>query len=242
MKQDVTSKALGYLRVSTDEQVASGLSLEAQAQRIQAYADLRGLELVDTITDAGVSAGIPFGTRPGGGEVVGRIRAGEVDGVIVLKLDRAFRDTVDALSTIDKWDRRGVGLHVIDLGGNAVDTQSAAGRFMLTVLAAIGEMERGQVKERTRTALGAKRGRGEKCGGAVPFGYTLAKDGRTLRPNADEQRTMKRIARARGKGDSLRAIASRLNKSGIRTKAGARWKAPQVARALQNAERYGAAV
>jgi DNA invertase Pin-like site-specific DNA recombinase len=234
--------AIGYTRVSTGEQVASGLSLEAQAERIRAYAKMRGLELVDIITDAGISGGVPFGDRPGGGDVLRRIRKGEAGAVIVLKLDRAFRDTVDALSTIDAWERRGVSLHVCDLGGAAVDTSSANGRFMLTVLAAAAEMERYQVKERTRTALGAKRARREKTGGAVPFGFVVSKDGRTLRPDATEQKTIKIIVRARKRNDSLRKIAERLNRRGIKTKAGASWKAPQVARALKNAERYAAAV
>ena len=232
------SKAIGYIRVSTDDQAQSGLGMESQSERIKAYSGMRGFDLVGVVEDPGVSGGVPFGDRPGGADVVRRVRRGDVDAVIVLKLDRAFRDTADALQTIDKWERKGVGLHVLDLGGNAVDTKTASGRFMLTVIAAVAEMERYQTKERTTVALEVKRNRGEKCGGSVPYGYRLAKDGKTLHPNGNEQKILARITRAHGRGDSLRTIATRLNKSGIRTKAGARWKAPQVSRALQNAARY----
>jgi len=233
-------KAIGYIRVSTDEQAASGLGLEAQREQIRAYAKLRGLELAGVITEAGISAGIPFAQRPGGAEVLRAIDAGTT-AVVVLKLDRAFRNTVDALETVTAWDKRGVGLHVLDLGGNAVDTRSASGRFLLTVLAALGEMERLQIGERTASALGSKRARGEKTGGGVPFGFVLSADGRALIPCPKEGGTAKKIIRMRKRGKSLRAIAERLNLDGIRTKGGAEWKASQVKAAAVNWERFKAA-
>ena len=231
--------AVGYVRVSTDEQTKSGLSLESQRARIQAYADMRGLQLVELVTDASVSGGTPLAKRPGGAGVADLVRRRGVSAVVVIKLDRLFRNTMDALATVTEWDKRGVGLHVLDLGGSAVDTQSASGRFMLTVLAAIGEMERGQVRERTAAALERKRERGEKTGGGVPYGYKVA-SGRIV-ADADERRVTKRMERLRAKGYTLRKVAERLNRDGLRTKRGASWKAVQVARALRNAERFAVA-
>jgi site-specific DNA recombinase len=239
-KTEQIKRAVGYVRVSTDEQTKSGLSLESQRDRIEAYAKVRGLELAEIVTDASVSGGTPLAKRPGGAEVSELVRRRRVSAVVVIKLDRLFRDTADALATVGDWDRRDVGLHVLDLGGSAVDTQSASGRFMLTVLAAIGEMERGQVRERTAAALERKRVRGEKTGGGIPYGYRVT-GGRIL-PDADEQRIAKRMQGLRARGYTLRKVADRLNRDGLRTKRGASWKAVQVARALRNAERFAVAV
>ena len=74
----------------------------------------------------------------------------------MLKLDRMFRNAGDCLATVEAWDRAGVALHVVDLGGNAIDTTSAAGRFMLVVLAGAAEMERNLIRERTKAALAVK--------------------------------------------------------------------------------------
>jgi len=127
-------KAIGYTRVSTVEQADSGLGLEAQAERIKAYCALKGLFLAETITDAGVSGGKPLAQREGGERLVAAVRDRRVKAIIMLKLDRGFRDAGDCLTTVDQWERAGIALHVIDLGGNAIDTTSAAGRFMLVVL------------------------------------------------------------------------------------------------------------
>ena len=62
--------------------------------------------------------------------------------VVVLKLDRAFRNAVDCLATVEKWDKSRIALHIVDLAGNSIDSTTAAGKFMLTVLAGTAEMER----------------------------------------------------------------------------------------------------
>ena len=211
--------AVGYLRVSTAEQCDSGLGLADQRERIAAYAAMKGLTLVDVFIDEAVSGGKPVGVRPGGAALLKRLRAGGVGAVVALKLDRLFRNAADALTTCAAWDRAGVALHVVDLGGNAVDTASAAGRFMLTVLAGVAEMERGLIRERTRAALRVKRARHERCG-AVPFGWDLAADGVTLTPNVAELAVIADMQRLRGAGWSFRRIAGELTARGVLTKAG----------------------
>ncbi len=135
-------KAIGYTRCSTHEQADSGLGLDAQAQRIRAYCSMRGLDLLDIIIDAGVSGGKPLAKREGGQRLLAAMKAKQAEAVVMLKLDRMFRNAGDCLTVTDKWERSGVSLHVVDLCGNAIDTTSAAGRFMLVVLAGAAETER----------------------------------------------------------------------------------------------------
>ena len=119
-------KAICYVRCSTQEQADSGLGLEAQAERIRAYCTMRNLDLLDIITDAGVSGGKPLASRVGGQQLLNMIRERKADAVVMLKLDRMFRNAGDCLTTVETWERAGVALHVVDLGGNATPTCRAA--------------------------------------------------------------------------------------------------------------------
>ena len=90
-------KAIGYIRVSTDEQAKEGMSLENQEAKIKAYCDLRDLKLLEIVEDAGISA--KNLRRPGAQKIMEMARKKMVDAVVVYKLDRMFRSTVDALET-----------------------------------------------------------------------------------------------------------------------------------------------
>ena len=227
-------KAIGYTRCSTNEQADSGLGLEAQAERIKAYCTMRGSELLDLITDAGVSGGKPSASRDGGQRLLTTIRDRKADAVVMLKLDRMFRNAGDCLTTVEKWEKAGVALHVVDLGGNAIDTTSAAGRFMLVVLAGAAEMERNLTRERTRSAMAVKRANGQRIG-SVPYGFDLSADGATLIPNRPEQAVIADIRAMRSVGIKLEKIAAALSDRRIPTKTGIsdRWTHQAVARILK---------
>jgi DNA invertase Pin-like site-specific DNA recombinase len=227
-------KAIGYIRVSTEDQAAHGISLDAQRAKIEAYALTKDLELVGIIEDAGKSA--KDLRRPGVQEVLKKARRKEIDAVIIVKLDRMFRCTVDALNTAQDFDRRGVALHSIH---ESLDTQSAMGKFFFTLTAALAEMERGLIGERTRAALARKKERGEKTGGHVPYGYDLsnvssmAKKDTSLMENSQEQGIIARMKRQRKQGLSFKRVADTLNADGIPTKRGCTWTAMQVSRVIQ---------
>jgi DNA invertase Pin-like site-specific DNA recombinase len=229
-------KAIGYTRCSTHEQADSGLGLDAQAERIRAYAHLKGLDL-ELITDAGESGGKPLATREGGQRLLDAIRQRKADAVVLLKLDRGFRNATDCLSTVEKWEKTGVALHIVDLGGNAIDTTSAAGRFMLVVLAGAAEMERNLTRERTRSALAVKRANGQRIG-SVPYGHDLADDGVTLVPNESEQAVIADVKAMRARGMKLQEIAAELTTRAVPTKTGKsrRWTHQAVARILSRRE------
>jgi len=95
---------VGYIRVSTDDQAKEGVSLDNQKSKIEAYCQLKDLNLSEIIEDAGISA--KNLKRPGVQRVLKLARKNQVDAVVIYKLDRIFRSTVDALETtrlFDKW-------------------------------------------------------------------------------------------------------------------------------------------
>ena len=227
-------KAIGYTRCSTNEQADSGLGLDSQAERIRAYATMRSLDLVDLITDAGVSGGKPLASRDGGQRLLDALKSKRAEGVVMLKLDRMFRNAGDCLTTVERWEKAGVALHVVDLGGNAIDTTSAAGRFMLVVLAGAAEMERNLTRERTRSAMAVKRGNGQRIG-TVPYGFNLAADGATLFSNDAERGVIDDIRAWRAEGWTLERIAAELTRRAVPTKTGksATWTHQAVARIVR---------
>ena len=135
------NRAIAYVRVSTSKQADDGNSISSQVNRIREYAKLRRLKLLsrDIVTDDGVSGGIPLWDRDGGSLLLDRIDTGKFDHIIAVKLDRLFRIVGDALETIDYLHSEDIGVHIIDLNGQALDTSSSMGRFFITMMAALAE-------------------------------------------------------------------------------------------------------
>lgn len=212
--------AVAYIRVSTEEQAREGVSLAAQEERIRAYCTLAGLDLVEVVRDAGVSGSRPLADRAGGARLLAAIKKGRVRHIVALKLDRLFRDAVDALTQTRKWDHDGTALHLVDLGGQAMTTGSAIGKLMIAMLAAIAELERNVVADRTAIALQHKKRRGEVYG-PVPFG--LDRDGDALKSNRREQRALRQMRAWRAGGMTMREIADRLNAADVPTKRRGKW-------------------
>lgn len=213
--------AICYVRVSTDEQATTGHSLDAQEAACRAYCALRGFTVAAVIVDAGVSGGTPLAARPGGSQALAELaRKAGPRHVVCVKLDRAFRSAADCLAVTGEWDRRGVSLHLTDLGGQAVDTSSAMGRFMLTVLAGAAELERNLIGERTSSAMQSMRTQGLYTGGRVRYGFKVAADGVTLTECPTEQATIAEARALSARGLSQRAIAAELAERGMLTRNG----------------------
>ncbi len=225
-------KMAGYVRVSSEEQSTEGFSLDTQRARIEAYCTMRGLELADVIVDPGVSASKPLRVRPGGARLLELLRRRRVAGVVAFKLDRLFRNCGDCLSNVEAWDRAGVALHLLDLGGSAIDTSTAAGKFFLTVMAGAAELERNQISERTSAVLRHKAACGEYTGGATPYGFRLADDGVRIVAEPTEQRVVERARALRAQGISLRRIAAQLAQDGLTSRAGKPFAVIQIQRLL----------
>lgn len=226
-------RTAAYIRVSGVSQV-EGTSLDVQKTQIQAYCTLKGLELVNVYCDAAVSGGKPIEERSEGAKLMAAVNSGDVKAIVISKLDRGFRNTVDCLQTVDMLDKLAVSLHIIDLGGSSVDSQSPAGRFMLTVLAAAAEMERGQIKVRCASGREKHRAEGKVIGG-LPYGYNLDVDGKTLIENPVEQEALALIHSLHSEGRSLREIGAELNARGYQAKKGGSWTHGQVQSVLRKA-------
>lgn len=164
----------GYTRVSHQDSASTGLSIKAQKQSIKHWYKMlrfknRRLRWGSMITDKVESAYTKvLVARPGGKELNKRLKAG--DHVIFSKLDRGFRNTVDCLRSLAQWHERGVTVHFIDL---QLDTSTAMGKMMLTILAALAEWESARKSERTREALAIKRMNGERIGCDPPYGLKV---------------------------------------------------------------------
>jgi site-specific DNA recombinase len=104
--------AIGYIRVSTEDQAREGVSLDNQKSKITAYCQLKDLNLIEVIEDAGISA--KNLKRPGVQKVITMARKKQVDAVVVYKLDRIFRSTADALETTKLFDKWGMPQPIID--------------------------------------------------------------------------------------------------------------------------------
>ncbi len=224
--------AISYIRVSTVEQSQEGVSLAAQTEVVRSYAKFRGFELVGEISDEAISASIPLFERPGGLELLEYLTQGKAKAVIAFKLDRLFRDAGDCLTVTKRWDKRGISLHLVNLGGQVVDTSSAMGRFFLTVMAGVAEMERNLISERTQVAMAHLKSQNRRIGN-VPYGKSLAKDGLHLVENLEEQATIELAIKLNEEGKSLRAIAKALKAEGIVSRKGQQFHSEQIRRMLQ---------
>ena len=215
-------KAIGYVRVSTDEQAKSGLGLEAQIAKIKAYAELFDIELTEIIMDEGISGKTL--DREGLQRAIKILKDKKAEGMVIAKLDRLTRNVADLgtlVSTVfDKAELYSVS--------EQINTKNAAGRLVLNVLVSVAQWERETICERTKDALQAKKARGEKTGGNIPFGFDEV-NGKLIR-NEEEQSIINEIKNLKNKGLSLRKIAGILNEKGIVTKNGKAWTAAQIQR------------
>ena len=225
------NRAICYIRVSTQEQVSFGVSLDAQREKLEAYCKMAGLEIVGIVREEGVSGSVPLSLRPGGQEAIALQRQYKAAHIIALKLDRLFRDAEDALHQTRTWDKAGIALHLVDLGGQSVNTASAMGRMMLTMMAAFAELERNLIAERTTQALQHKKEH-RQAYAPTPYGYS--RDGAALVVVESEQATVLQIRAWRSGGLTLRQIVAQLNAAGIPTKRGGKWAAQTVKYILDN--------
>jgi DNA invertase Pin-like site-specific DNA recombinase len=221
-------RVVGYIRVSLEKQADGGGSLEAQREKLELFARLHDLVLVDVFVDAGASA--KSLDRPALDAARAALRSGRVSGLLVAKLDRLTRSVrdLDALVTEHFASGRTALISI----GESVDTRSAAGRLVLNVLTSVAQWEREAIGERTSTVMRSMRARGEFTGGHAPFGQRVDACGELV-DHPGECVTIARVGALRAEGVSLAGIARVLTAEGHVGRSGRPLAKAQVARIVQ---------
>ena len=203
--------AIGYVRVSTEEQAGSGLGLEAQRAAVLAECERRGWRLVELVEDSGFSA--KSLDRPGMAYALDLLARGDASILVVAKLDRATRSVMDAANLLARSQAEGWKLVALDLG---LDPTTPTGELVATIMAAVAQWERRAIGVRTREALAAKRSQGVRLG----------------RPPSLSAQIVSHILEARDRGIGWSEIARQLNAEGVATAhGGAQWY-PSTVRAV----------
>jgi site-specific DNA recombinase len=224
------SRAVAYARVSSKRQAEEGVSLDAQVERLLAYADFRGLDLdpEDIYVDDGISAAIHLWSRPAGRRMRETIYHERVGHVLALKMDRLFRDVQDCLGSVDELRGIGVDIHILDQNGGTLDTSTPIGRFFLTTIASLSELERGQISERTKVAMKHLKDNAKVFTGPI-FGWDRRGD--DIIPNWEEQDIIDYMRhRHYAQEWSGNRIAKQLNELEIKGKKGGSWTSSMVLR------------
>lgn len=207
-------RAILYRRVSTDEQ---GLGLAAQLDRLEEEADRRGWT-AEVVTDEGVSGGVPVDERPALGPALAGLAPGDV--LVVAKLDRLSRSLIDFAGLIQRAEKQGWSLSVLDM---SIDTSTPQGKLVAHMLVAVAQWEKEMIGLRIREGLAKSPKRLGRRPGLPAVG------GGRLAPIPDELRDA--VATLR-QGRSPNQIAERLNAQGHRSLRGGRWHRTSVRRLL----------
>ena len=181
-------KVYVYTRVSTAMQI-DGYSLEAQRTRMRAFAEFNEYEIAGEYEDAGKS-GKSIEGRDEFNRMMEDIKTGkdDVSFVLVFKLSRFGRNAADVLSTLQTMQDFGVNLICVEDG---IDSSKDAGKLMISVLSAVAEIERENIRVQTMEGRIQKARDGKWNGGFPPYGYSL-KDG-VLEINEEEALAIRTI-------------------------------------------------
>lgn len=159
----------GYIRVSTEGQVASGLGEEVQRKGITDYFNYKlapaGHQWGGFFEDPATSGGTPLANREAGARLLARLTPG--DHVVFYRLERGFRNMMDALVTVDLWQKQNIFVHFIDL---SVDTTTPMGKAIFRMALTFAELEREMISLRTREALARRAASGKARTQGIPLG------------------------------------------------------------------------
>ena len=243
-----------YIRVSTEQQVVRGESIETQKSRLLQYAKDKDLN-PKIYEDPGYSACDT--NRPAFRRLIADIKAGKVASVTITKLDRMSRNLQDAIDLIyNIFEEQNVSLHALD---QQLDTASPTGRLMINLLATVAQWEREMTSERVSIDMRHRAQKGKWCGGPVPYGYAsysslvrqfqenglskedafkkasaICQEEGMLYPHPENAVTVKKMFDRYLETKSQRAVTHWLNNEGYKTPRGTTWASSSVSRILRN--------
>lgn len=232
-KQTTAGKVGVYVRVSTTEQADRGYGLDTQERKCKGMAMIKDWEVVRVYRDPGISGTLDENSRPGLANLINDAKKGTINIIIVNSLDRIGRSTRLVLRLVELFNTLDVSLVSCK---ESLDTSTPSGKFTLTIFAALGQLERDTIVDRT-TAGREERARidGDK-GGRLPLGY--ARTDRGLIVIEEEARTVRVIFQLREQGSTYREIANLLNKEGIKPRRGKAWYASMARAIIMSSDKY----
>lgn len=204
------TRVAGYIRVSTQEQADSGLGLEAQIDKINAMATVKGWGKPVIYSDAGISGTIEPSKREGLSALLTAVNTGNIDAIIVLSLDRLGRKSKIILDLVETFSEKGI---IFISTKESFDSSTAMGKFALQMIASVAELERNLISERTTAALNVRKQKHGYASGQLPMGYTRIVNGdiETICVDEAQMAIVKQIYNLKRSGKySLRAIAEKV--------------------------------
>jgi len=226
-RKTLTPQAVGYIRVSTEDQ---SVSVEAQRARLESWCAARHLVLVAVHADIGVSGGTALDKRLGLMAALDALTPGMA--LVAVKRDRLARDTMHA-AMIERLAER-AGAYVLTCDG-AGEGDSPEAQMLRGIMDVFAQYERAVIRARTKAALAHKRANGERTSLHAPYGFQIAVDGKTLVRDEAEQALLDAIREARQRGLSQRAVVAELTRQGFTTRKGTALSLMQVQRIMSQA-------
>lgn len=210
-------RLVGYTRVSTDIQIERE-SITTQESIIRSYCRDNNFFLMSVIKDEGVSGTVAFSKRKGGSAVIEMLNRGLIDGVVITKLDRAFRSASDALFTLDSWHKKEVAVFILNfMNGSRLDSRDPMSKAMLSLISVFSQLERDMIALRVRESLATKKEDKRQYCKSV-YGFRSIEG--VLEPYEPEMEIVTKIFEWRHKGMSLNQICAKLNTDLIPTPRG----------------------
>lgn len=223
MKKNKSEVALLYARVSTQMQANDGMSLDAQVRDMKRAAELAGFTEFEVLREEGRS-GKSIQGRPVLRDNLERLDRGDAAALFVTRIDRLARSTQDFLSIVDRAQKNDWRIVMLDLN---LDTASYQGRFVVTIMSALAEMERAIIAERQKDVHKDRREKGLKWGVDLGLKTKVPVEVRAA------------IAEYRNLGMSYAKIAEKLNADKVPPTRGARWYASTVHKLVNNLKDKG---
>ena len=159
-----------YIRVSHEEQVLHGLSLESQKEALTAYAKQHNMQIVDVYADEGITARKALNKRLQFQRLIQDVQAGKIDLILVTKLDRWFRNIKDYHNTQEILERHNCNWRTIY---ESYDTSTSSGRLHINIMLSVNQDECDRTSERIKAVFEHKKHQKEATTGAMPLGYKV---------------------------------------------------------------------
>lgn len=223
-----------YVRVSTEEQANEGYSISGQMKRLKAFCLSQNWDVAGIYADEGISA--KDMERPELQRMLRDIKKGQIECVLVYRLDRLTRSVLDLykmLETFEKYDCK------FKSATEVYDTTTAMGRMFITIVAALAQWERENMGERIAFGFEEKARQGKYPLNFAPLGYDLKKEESKLYINEREAKIVRKIFKLYQDGKGFGRVAKYLNERGIYTKDGNEWSDNTTMKIITNPVFYG---